>query len=412
MEQGVERFSIEDLRREIGSLASDENYAVNFVDCVFRGALRLAASDLHLECLSDSVSLKMRFDGILHGICSVPGESKNLILTRIKYLSKLAVYQVTQPQDGRLAYQYNGYKVDLRTSFLPTVFGEKAVIRFPEQNQAELDIERLGMSGQVKQDLLAAAEGRQGLILLTGPSSSGKTTTIYSLLKYLYSRYKEGVNIATIEDPVERTLGFLSQTQLNLGQDITYSRGLKSILRQDPDIIMIGEIRDTETASIAVQAALTGHLIISTIHSNSATGVFLRLLHIDIEPFLIASGVRAALSQRLIRRLCDSCKREASLDKKMLSAIGSRAGEDAVFYAPTGCAKCNFTGYNGRTGIFEIIRMSDDLEDLILSRAPVSQFNKYIKSNNIKGLFDDAVQKAAEGITSIEEAMRVCSISL
>lgn len=401
------KYTIELLKNSISSIKKDDDYAVNFVDCILRGALELSASDLHLECLADKVNIKMRFDGSLHLICEASQESKNHIITRIKYLSKLAVYQTNQPQDGRINYQLNGSKYDLRTSFLPTIYGEKVVIRFPEKNKIELDINSLGMPEKIKEQLLFIARKRQGLLLLTGPSSSGKTTTIYSLLKHIYHQEGEGINIATIEDPVEYPLGFLSQTQVNPAQELTYANGLKSILRQDPDIIMIGEIRDAETAIICIQSSLAGHLVISTIHSNQAVGVFLRLINMEIEPFLIASSIQAVLSQRLIRKLCNKCKTQIPVSQKIVSKFNIKS--DRVFF-PKGCSDCNMTGYSGRTGIFEIITMTEQLEQLILSRSPVSDFTKYLNINNIQTFLNDGIKKIEDGITSVEEILKTLGV--
>lgn len=396
---------LDNIKNELSSQTYDESYAVNFVDCILRGAMELSATDIHIECLADKVNVKMRIDGMLFPVGSAPVESKLNILTRLKYISKVAVYQSSVPQDGRITYERNGMKIDLRSSFLPTIFGEKAVIRFPEKEHLDYDINNLGIPESIKHSLIRIMNRRQGMILLTGPSSSGKTTTIYSILKYLYNQNGEVINISTIEDPVEQSLGFLNQTQVHKEQGMTYSRGLISILRQDPDIIMIGEIRDPETASISTQASLTGHLVISTIHSNQGVGVFLRLLHTGIEPFLIASAVQCALSQRLIRKLCRKCKIESPVQDKTSEMYNISKG--AKIYSKNGCPECKHTGYAGRTGIFELIEMTNRLEDLILSKAPVSEFNEYLTSANINALHHDGLKKITDGISSLEELLRV-----
>jgi len=408
MDTEIKKWTIADFRNKLNYVEKDDNYAINFIDELLKGAVHLNASDIHLECLIDKINIKLRLDGMLYPLVSAALEFKDNLLTRLKFLARLAVYQHTQPQDGRLTFESNGLKLDLRTSFLPTIYGEKVVIRLPETEKISLDIHSLGMSDSIEEQLLSITMRRQGLLLLTGPSSSGKTTTIYSLLKYLYEQNGEGINIATIEDPVEYSLGFLSQTQVNLAQELSFAVGLKSILRQDPDIIMIGEMRDFETTSIAVNAALTGHLVISTIHSNQAVGVFLRLLHIELEPFLIASSVQGVLSQRLIRKLCPYCKKPIQPPPSFLSTYNLEPTK--IVFQSQGCHKCNLTGYAGRTGIFEFITMTDNLQELILSRAPVSEFSRYVSENKIPTLHQNGIDKVIEDITSFEEILRVCGI--
>ncbi len=408
MGDSIEKYSLEKLRVSLDSIECDENYAVNFIDELLKGAYYLRGSDVHIECLADRVNMKLRLDGVLYPIVTIDEKFKENIVSRLKYLAKLAVYQRTLPQDGRLQFEGNGATVSFRISTLPTIYGEKVVVRLPEIDKAIFDIHSLGIPEKIKKELINIVKRRQGLLLLTGPSSSGKTTTIYSLLKYLYEVNGEKINIATIEDPVEQSLGFMSQTQVNPVQGLTIAVGLKSILRQDPDIIMIGEMRDVETTSTAIQASLAGHLVISTIHSNQAVGVFLRLLHMEIEPFLVASAIQGVLSQRLVRKLCPHCKKETKVPDTIVAQYNTLDG--VPIFEKVGCEKCNLTGFIGRTGIFEFISITNDLEEMILSKAPVSEFSRYVEESKISTLIDDGISKVIDGITSLEEVMRVCGL--
>ncbi|GAB4316312.1 MAG: hypothetical protein Kow0059_08810 [Candidatus Sumerlaeia bacterium] len=408
IEKPLNISSLDSLRSALETVAPGEDFAIEFADRLLAGAWALRASDVHLESRPAGLQVKVRLDGRLYAAGAAPAAFSGNIMARLKYMARLAVYQHTTPQDGRLTFETpEGIGVDLRVSFLPSVYGEKAVIRLPEPDQRDLNLESLGLPDAVCAALVGLARRRQGLLLLTGPSSSGKTTTIYALLKFLYGEYGEAVNIASIEDPVEQRLGFLCQTQVHPAQGLTFAEGLKSILRQDPDIIMVGETRDAETAVVAVHAALTGHLVLSTMHSASAPGVFLRLVHMGIEPFLVASAVQGVLAQRLVRRLCPSCRRQWPRSQWPEPIVARFSlGQDAVLYQAVGCEDCGATGYRGRTGLFSLLAMEPSLQDLILARASAAGLDAWTEQRRAPSLLDDGLAKARAGLTSLEEVLR------
>ncbi|MBN1866548.1 type II/IV secretion system protein [Candidatus Sumerlaeota bacterium] len=390
---------LEQIAPLIESVPRDENRAVEVVNRLLNEALRRDASDLHLECKRDALVAKMRLDGRLHVAARIGLDLRSAVLTRLKVMSQLVIYQSSLPQDGRFEMEWQGTPIQCRVAFLPTLHGEKVVIRLPERGRARMELADLGMREDFLKGVEEVLEGAQGAVLLTGPSSSGKTTTIYAMLKALWRMRGEAANIATLEDPIEADLGVVSQTQVRAEQGLTFEKGLRTLLRQDPDVMMIGEMRDAATAHTGIEAALTGHLVISTIHSGRASGVFVRLLDMGVEPYLVASAVRAAIAQRLVRRLCAHCRIE-----RPETPTAPFAGVEKSF-GPGSCEACDGIGYKGRTGVFESIRMDDALSRLILDRAPESRLRDLLSRVGNFDMTADLAAKVREGATSVQEAL-------
>jgi general secretion pathway protein E len=392
------------LKPLLDAVPNTDNRAIDMVNLLLNEGLRRGASDVHLECKRECMLVKFRLDGRLHVAAHLGLALKPLLLTRLKVMAQLVIYQTMTPQDGRIEWPWEGRPLQLRVAFLPTLHGEKVVIRLPERQQAEMELTGLGMEDTLRTRVEKLLRRSQGAIFLTGPSSSGKTTTIYAMLKAIWKLRGEASNIATLEDPIEADLGVVSQTQVQAEQGMTFEQGLRTLLRQDPDVLMIGEVRDAVSAQIAVQAALTGHLVISTLHSGRASGVFTRLLNMGVEPYLVASAVTAALAQRLVRSLCPACKKEMALT----------AGQETLpvpfdqlqhWQSPVGCAACDGLGYRGRSGIFEMLEVDEEMRDLVLARAPESRLRALLVERGEPDLAMDAARKVAQGVTSPEEAL-------
>ncbi|HNY26150.1 MAG TPA: GspE/PulE family protein [Candidatus Sumerlaeota bacterium] len=387
----------------IDALPRDDNRAVAAVDLLLREALARRASDLHLECKRDGMLVKMRLDGRLHVAARLGLDWRDALLTRLKVMARLIVYRTRTPQDGRLEVEWEGRPVPCRVSTLPTLHGEKVVVRLAESRQAEMNLRDLGMDEDLQDRVGRLLDASQGALLLTGPASSGKTTTIYAMLRAIHQRRGESANIVTLEDPIEADLGIVSQTQVEAEQGLTFESGLRSLLRQDPEVIMIGEIRDAATAQIAIQAALTGHLLISTVHSGRAPGVFVRLIHMGVEPFLAASAIRAVLAQRLVRRLCPDCRQPRSSREQ--GPLPAPFDTLETWWEPQGCPRCASIGLQGRIALFETLEVDDPLRELILERAPEVRFRELLDAQGWEGLTRDAKAKIAHGLTSPQEAM-------
>lgn len=387
--------------------AEGEDAVPQMVDFMLQQGLQLNASDIHLECKKDAIILKFRIDGMLHPLAPLSTVLKDNLLARLKNLSRVMSYKRRLPQDGSIEFTYDGANVMLRSSFVPTLHGEKVVIRLPDESRRSFEIETLGLSPDLQEKFLQLLAQLKGTILLTGPSSSGKSTTIYSILKRIVSQHKDRINIATIEDPIEADLEEINQTQLDVAGGLTYASALKAILRQDPNVIVIGEIRDEETAHIAIQAGLSGHLVISTVHSGEAIGVFSRLLNMGIEPFLIASSISGVIAQRLVRRICQACAKDYQPTAAELMTLFLSPDETYTFKKSEGCLNCHYTGYKGRIGIFELLIVSDNLRELILTKASRRQIQALTKKEGMKTLYNDAIEKLKQGITSIEEIQRL-----
>jgi general secretion pathway protein E len=378
---------------------------IKLVNHIISQSIKARASDIHIEPYQDSFKVRYRVDGILYDLLTPPKWIQPALISRIKVMAKLNIAEKRLPQDGRLEVRIGSQNVDVRVSTLPTTFGERVVMRLLNKSEEVLNLQELGLSGEDHELLNKLVSQPNGIILVTGPTGSGKTTSLYSVLA---SIIKPDINIITIEDPVEYQLKGISQIQVNPKIDLTFARGLRSIVRQDPDVILIGEIRDGETAAIAVQSALTGHLVFSTLHTNDSASAITRLVDIGVEPFLISSSVLAVIAQRLVRVLCDHCK-EAYTPGVILESIGiSREQLDNhTIYQANGCEKCFNTGYRGRIGIFEIMHLGEGLKNLILKTYDATQIKQYALQYNMKTLRQSGIEKVLAGTTTIEEVLRV-----
>jgi type II secretory ATPase GspE/PulE/Tfp pilus assembly ATPase PilB-like protein len=330
-------------------------------------------------------------------------------MMRLKVVSKLTVFRHDVPQEGRIVAKAHGRSVDLRVSILPTIHGEKVTVRLFDPDRGLFDLQEIGFQPEMQEQFQSLLNASQGTLLLTGPSNSGKTTTLYAALRSLHDTHHSLSSIATVEDPVEYDLQVINQTQTNPAVGLTFAAGLRTVLRQDPEVIMIGEIRDQETAEIAIRAGLTGHLILSTVHARSAPGVFVRLLDIGVEPFLVASSVTGVLSQRLVRTICPDCAQPDDPSPE-LRAKFSLDGTSANFRRGAGCAHCHGTGFAGRTGIFELLVVTDALREKVLQKATVGELERQAREAGAATLADDGVAKAGAGVTTLDEVARVCGI--
>lgn len=375
-------------------------------------ALTLSASDIHFEPQDADVLVRLRIDGVLHIIGKIPKVTYENIVTRIKILARLRIDEHYTMQDGAIRWQgKDGTQVDMRISIIPTLDGETVAIRLLLSYIKSLALEELGLSEAHRKMLIDASKRPFGMILVTGPTGSGKTTTLYALIKLLNN---PDVNITTIEDPVEYKLARVNQIQVNPATNITFAKGLRSIIRQDPNIILVGEIRDVETAEIAVNAALTGHLLFSTFHANDAATTIPRLLAMGIEPFMLASTLELIIAQRLVRKICESCRHSFTVNEKELiqkyPGIKKILGNPKTLYIGKGCPACKGTGYKGRTAIFEMIQVSSSIRDLILSNPSFHQVSELAKKEGMTTLIDDGLAKVKSGITTIEEVVRVAGV--
>jgi len=386
--------------------SGSETGVADAVDMAISQGAYHGASDLHFEPWSEQISLRYRIDGILQQVAVVPREFQAKLTARIKVLADLVVYRKDVPQDGRIDSDKTACGRPMRVSTIPTVKGEKLVIRILGESQDLYRLEGLGFTPKVVQTLQEIVTLTQGTLLLTGPSSSGKTTTIYALLRELTLMQKNTINIVTIEDPVEYTMDRISQIQVNAHVDFTFATALRSILRQDPEVIMVGEIRDVETARMAIQAGLTGHFVISTIHSGTAAGVFTRLLDMGIEPFLIASSLSGVLAQRLVRLNCPDCAKPYQPDPITLRRFGLE-GKKQKLVRGEGCKACQGIGYRGRASIGEMLNVSTPVAEAILSRPTTSHLEAIAIEHGMETLVDDGLFKVRKGITTLEELVRV-----
>ena len=377
---------------------------IRLINGMISEAIRTSASDIHVEPFEDRVSIRYRIDGVLRETASVSSRLASPLVSRIKVMSRLDIAEKRIPQDGRLTLTLGGKGVDVRVSTLPSRYGERVVMRLLDKDQARFRLEDLGMSEAVLGDFRRALSQPNGVILVTGPTGAGKTTTLYAGLNLLNEQTR---NILTVEDPVEYAIDGVGQTQVNAKVGMTFAAGLRAILRQDPDIVMVGEIRDVETAEIAVQASLTGHLVLSTVHTNSAVAAIARLRDMGVESYLLASTVSAILAQRLVRRLCTACREpyEASHAEKEL--LGLDVEESATLYRPNGCPRCKSSGYQGRTGLYEIVVIDDAMRGLIHDDAREADMAAHAFRNR-DNLFRNGAELALKGETSLSEVLRVC----
>ncbi len=392
---------------------SREAPVIQLVNMLIVQGVKDRASDIHLEPNERGLLIRFRIDGILHDIRTLPNKIKSAVISRIKILSKMDIAERRLPQDGRFQVQFGTREVDLRVSTIPTVLGEKVVLRLLDKSKGLIQLENLGFSLPQLNQFKSMISKSYGIILLTGPTGSGKTTTLYAALNKINSKDK---NIITVEDPVEYRLGRINQIQILPKINLTFANALRSILRQDPDIIMIGEIRDRETAQIAVQAALTGHLVLSTLHTNDAASALTRLIDMQVEPFLISSSVIGVLAQRLVRVICEKCKEEYTPTAEVLEIlkevklIGDNLRKDSnglKLYRGKGCSFCKNTGYYGRTSIYELMELDEEIRSLIVSNVPSEVIKEAALKKGMMTLKDSGLKKALEGITTIEEVLRV-----
>lgn len=380
---------------------ADDAPVIRLINGVIAEAVRAGASDIHLEPYETALTVRMRVDGVLREALSLSPRITPLLVSRIKVMARLDIAEKRVPQDGRISLALGGKTLDVRVSTLPARAGERVVLRILDKEQADLSLSQLGMSEEGLDVFAAALREPNGIILVTGPTGSGKTTSLYAGLTMLNDATR---NILTVEDPVEYAVEGVGQTQVNAKVGMTFAAGLRAILRQDPDVVMVGEIRDTETASIAVQAALTGHLVLSTVHTNDAVGAVTRLRDMGVEPFLLASTLRLVVAQRLVRRLCHECRRPEPADKPTAKLVGIKTGQ--TIWRPQGCPHCNHTGYVGRAGLYEMIRIDDRVRRLIAGEAGEDAIAAVAFEKG--GLLADRARALVlEGITSVEEAMRV-----
>jgi type IV pilus assembly protein PilB len=397
---------IEDEEDTLGKVDVDAPI-IKLVNNIMYNAMKSRASDIHIEPSEEMLRVRYRVDGVLHAGLRLPTKIKNAIISRVKIMAHLDISERRLPQDGRIKLKFGKNKeVDFRVSTLPTLYGEKVVLRILDKSSLQLDLSKLGFDQNPLDDFLVALEKPYGMILVTGPTGSGKTTTLYSALGRLN---KTAVNIMTAEDPVEYNFFGINQVQMKEEIGLTFAAALRSFLRQDPDIVMVGEIRDFETAEIAVKAALTGHLVLSTLHTNDAPSTITRLVNMGIEPFLVSSSVILIAAQRLARKICPNCKEEQKVSDAALLKVGvpeDRIGKFMCYHG-AGCAHCNNTGYRGRLALYEVMPLGDELKELVLQGASAMDIKREALKNGMATLRMSGISKVMEGATSLDEIMRV-----
>lgn len=389
--------------------------ATEIIEQILGSALHLDASDVHLEPEAWNVKVRFRIDGVLQDAASLHQDLHHQIVSRIKILAKLKLNVMTTPQDGSFSFTYDGAPIDIRVSVIPSAFGESIVLRILRQDKGSLKFEDLGIMGLALEQLTQQMEKPNGMILTTGPTGSGKTTTLYAMLSKLN---EPGVKIITLEDPVEYTIAGVTQTPIDVRAGLTFAAALRAVLRQDPDIVMIGEMRDFETAETAAQAALTGHIVLSTLHTNNAPAAIPRLLDLGIKPFVLAPAINAIIGQRLIRKICPFCKQEYKLADNLQSRVEMilktvpknskiEIPKKLIFYHSPGCEKCKGLGYKGRMGVYEVFTISDEIEKLITKGATTTEIRNQAVAEGMISMAQDGILKALQGITDVEEVFRV-----
>ncbi|KII81244.1 type II secretion system ATPase GspE [Vibrio renipiscarius] len=398
-------FSLaEDLPHDEDLLESEDDAPIiKLINAMLGEAIKEGASDIHIETFEKSLSIRFRVDGVLRDVLSPSRKLAPLLVSRVKVMAKLDIAEKRVPQDGRISLRIGGRAVDVRVSTMPSSHGERVVMRLLDKNATRLDLHSLGMEAQTHQRFQAMIARPHGIILVTGPTGSGKSTTLYAGLQEINSNER---NILTVEDPIEFDIDGIGQTQVNPKVDMTFARGLRAILRQDPDVVMVGEIRDLETAQIAVQASLTGHLVMSTLHTNTAVGAITRLRDMGIEPFLISSSLLGVLAQRLVRTLCPSCKQSYEADSAQKALFDLSAQDSLTLYKPAGCDHCNHKGYRGRTGIYELLVVNEQVQELIHNEAGEQAMEKVVRQHT-PSIRSDGLERVRQGVTSLEEVMRV-----
>jgi type IV pilus assembly protein PilB len=409
-ESAVEDAAFEEATGGLGDIreATDEAPIIKLVNSVIAQSVDDGASDIHFEPQAKELMIRFRVDGVLHEIMSIPRRMQAGVISRLKIMAELDIAERRVPQDGRIGLMVGGKPIDMRVATLPTVYGEKIVMRLLDKSNVMLDLEDLGFSEKALKRFQKSFTKPYGAILVTGPTGSGKSTTLYAALNILNSPEK---NVITVEDPVEYRLTGINQVQVNVRAGMTFSAALRSILRCDPDIVMVGEIRDRETAQIAVESALTGHLVLSTLHTNDAPGALSRLTEMGIEPFLTSSAVDCVLAQRLARRLCTQCREPYTATKEMLRKndfpLEVCDRDDVVLYRAKGCSRCNTTGYKGRLGLYEVMIVSEAIRRLTVERKSADEISRVATAEGMKSLREDGIDKVLLGMTSVEEIARV-----
>ena len=385
--------------------AEDDAPIIRLINAILSQAVREKASDIHIETFEDRLSVRFRVDGILSEVLSPKRLLAPLLVSRLKVMAKLDIAEKRIPQDGRISVRIAGHAIDIRMSTIPSAHGERVVLRLLDKEAGQLQLDQLSMPTQVLNGYREALKRPYGIILVTGPTGSGKTTTLYAGLTHINQTSR---NIMTIEDPVEYMLPGIGQTQVNSKVDMTFARGLRAILRQDPDVVMVGEIRDLETAEIAVQASLTGHLVLSTLHTNTAIGAITRLRDMGIEAFLLSSSLVAVMAQRLIRLLCEHCKETSEASEAEKRLLNIEPDQALQLCRPKGCSQCNGSGYRGRTAIYEWIDVDRQLQTLIHDGASEQAMTESVRSRS-PAILDDGRARVLAGTTSLEEVLRVTS---
>lgn len=398
---------------EKGEIKAEDVPIIKILDTLIEYAYENRVSDIHIEPLKSVAQVRFRIDGILHNVLTLPKNIYTLIITRVKVLARLRTDEHFAAQDGKFTGEFEGERFDIRVSIVPVTEGENIVLRLLSERARRFNLESLGLPESDLEKVSNGIKKSYGMILTTGPTGCGKTTTLYSILKILN---RPEINICTIEDPVEYDIQGVSQIQVNTKTNLTFAKGLRSIVRQDPDIIMVGEIRDNETADIAVNSAMTGHLVLSTMHANTAATNLIRLIDMGIEPFLVASSVNLVVAQRLVRQICMKCRESyevtisdlenMQLSKKNIEYLMGGKKKTRLYHGK-GCKSCVFTGYSGRIGIFEVMEMRDDIRDLVMRKVNADDIQKQAIQDGMTTIMDDGINKALSGITTLEEVIRV-----
>lgn len=406
--EDIQNLDLEEIARNLPDtvdLLESENDTpiIRLLNALISEAIKQRASDIHIEPFEEKLVVRFRIDGILHEVLRPKRELAPLIISRVKVMAKLDIAEKRLPQDGRIGVRIAGRNIDVRVSTLPGTYGERIVMRLLDKKTAKLDLKFLGMAPETLENMRKLIHRQHGIILVTGPTGSGKSTSLYAALTELNDSKS---NILTVEDPIEYYLPGIGQTQVNYKIDMTFARGLRAILRQDPDIVMVGEIRDLDTARIAVQASLTGHLVLSTLHTNTAIGAITRLEDMGVEPYLIASSLIGVVAQRLVRLLCEACKVGAPADKDECKILGVSIENPPILYRPVGCKECKQLGYRGRTGIYELIIVDEPLRNMIHQNASEQEMENYAHKV-FPSIRQDGYRLVLAGLTSLEEILRI-----
>ncbi len=387
-----------------GGAQIDDRPIIKLVDSIFTDAVKKGSSDIHIEPESDKVRIRYRIDGVLHDVSIIDKEHQPAVISRIKFMAKMDIGQRRMPQDGKIHRLIDDRKIDFRVSTYPIVYGEKVVLRILDLSSVRVKLDDLGFDPKVLGQYREAAALSNGIILVTGPTGSGKTTTLYATLNEINSN---DLNIVTIEDPVEYEMRGINQGQVDVKAGVTFASALRAIVRQDPDVILVGEIRDHETAELAVRAALTGHLVFSTLHTNTASGSVSRLVDMDVEPFLLASTIKGVIGQRLVRLICGECRHEYRPEEREYELLGLDGHRSKPFFRGNGCRACNSTGYRGRIGIYEYLEMNDEIRGLVLEKVPDTVIQASAIRRGMRTMRMDGADKVLRGLTTFQEVMRV-----